>query len=92
MVALAGLGRIGCTPNSISVYGASNGSACVDYMNNAVQFFNKKLVTLVDQFNSYFVDAKFIYINSYGMGSGDPTAAGNNLFGNVFIFKNKLNN
>ncbi|PON69158.1 Lipase [Trema orientale] len=76
MVTLVGLGQIGCTPNSISVYGASEGSDCVDYMNNAVQFFNKKLITLVDQLNSYFVDAKFIYINSYGLGSGDPTIAG----------------
>ncbi|XP_062095939.1 GDSL esterase/lipase At1g29670-like [Humulus lupulus] len=76
MVALSGLGQIGCTPNSISTYGATNGSTCVDYMNEAVQFFNKKLVTLVDKFNNDFVDAKFIYINSYGMGSGDPTQAG----------------
>ncbi|KAM6552294.1 hypothetical protein CsatB_002102 [Cannabis sativa] len=76
MVALNGLGQIGCTPNSIKTYGASNGSTCVDYMNDAVQLFNQKLVTLVDKFNSDFADAKFIYINSYGMGSGDPTEAG----------------
>ena len=76
MVALVGLGQIGCTPNSITTYG-TNGSACVDYMNDAVQLFNGKLVKLVDQINSNFSDAKFIYINSFGMGSGDPTAAGN---------------
>ncbi|PON54640.1 Lipase [Parasponia andersonii] len=76
MFALIGLGKIGCTPNAISVYGISNGSSCVDYMNNAVQLFNKKLVTLVNQLNDYFVNSKFIYVNSYEMGSSDPITEG----------------
>lgn len=87
MVALIGLGNIGCTPNSISVYGTSNGSACVDFMNNAVQFFNKNLVKLVDQLNNNFIDAKFVYINSTAIGSGDPTAGGKalTLFRNIYF-------
>lgn len=74
-VALAGIGRIGCAPNSLSLHD-TNGSACVDHINNAVEFFNVKLLTLVDQLNTNLTDAKFIYINSYGMGGGDPTAVG----------------
>ncbi|PON54643.1 Lipase [Parasponia andersonii] len=74
-VALVGLGRIGCTPNSLALH-KTNGSHCVDHMNNAVQYFNVKLLTLVDQLNTNLTNAKFIYINTYGMGGGDPTAAG----------------
>ncbi|BFG28013.1 hypothetical protein CerSpe_142870 [Prunus speciosa] len=74
-VALVGLGLIGCTPNAISTFG-TNGSACVDKLNSAAQMFNQKLVSLVDQLNANLRDAKFIYVNSFGMGSGDPAAAG----------------
>ncbi|CAL2252087.1 unnamed protein product [Prunus armeniaca] len=74
-VALVGLGLIGCTPNAISTFG-TNGSACVDKLNTAAQMFNQKLVSLVDQLNANLRDAKFIYVNSFGMGSGDPAAAG----------------
>lgn len=72
---LVGLGPIGCTPNAISSFG-TNGSACVDKLNKAVQMFNQKLKSLVDQLNTNLKDAKFIYVNSFGLGSGDPTAAG----------------
>ncbi|TXG51576.1 hypothetical protein EZV62_024100 [Acer yangbiense] len=48
----------------ITMYG-TNGSSCVDFINNAVQLFNAKLVSLVDDFNNNLRDAKFIYINSY---------------------------
>ena len=47
-------------------------------MNDAVQYFNVKLLALVDQLNNNISDAKFIYINSYGMGGGDPSAVGTN--------------
>ncbi|PRQ29305.1 putative triacylglycerol lipase [Rosa chinensis] len=74
-VALVGLGLIGCTPSAISSFG-TNGSACVDTLNIAAQLFNRRLVSLVDKLNSNLTDAKFIYINSFEMGSGDPAAAG----------------
>ncbi|KAL5539279.1 hypothetical protein UlMin_042744 [Ulmus minor] len=74
-VALMGLGKIGCLPNSISLY-ETQGSLCVDYMNDAVQHFNDKLVSLIDKLNSKLTNAKFIYINSSSLGSGDPTTAG----------------
>ncbi|XP_062095158.1 GDSL esterase/lipase At1g29670-like [Humulus lupulus] len=75
-VALFGLGAIGCIPYAISSFGTKNGSVCVDEVNQAVQLFNQKLVSLVDQFNNKFNNAKFIYVNSFGIGSGDPTSAG----------------
>ncbi|PON54644.1 Lipase [Parasponia andersonii] len=75
-VALIGLGQIGCIPYAISSIGTNNGSLCVDKVNQAVQLFNQKLVSLVDQLNSNFSDAKFIYVNSFGIGSGDPTSVG----------------
>jgi len=74
-VALSGVGRIGCAPDSINRHG-TNGSDCVETMNDAVRFFNIKLLQLVDQLNTNLTDAKFIYINSFGMGGGDPAAAG----------------
>lgn len=75
-VALVGLGQVGCTPYSIST--GTNGSACVDKMNDAVQFFNEKLKSLVDQLNTNLTDAKFIYVNTYGMSgsSVDRTTTG----------------
>ncbi|BFG28010.1 hypothetical protein CerSpe_142840 [Prunus speciosa] len=75
-VALVGLGQVGCAPYSIST--GTNGSACVDKMNDAVQFFNEKLKSLVDQLNTNLKDAKFIYVNTYGMSgsSADRTTTG----------------
>ena len=76
IVVLDGVGLIGCTPNSIVSRG-TNETGCVETMNSAVQFFNKKLAELVDNLNFEFKDAKFVYINSTGSGSGNPTLAGN---------------
>uniref|UniRef100_A0A2N9I076 GDSL esterase/lipase n=1 Tax=Fagus sylvatica TaxID=28930 RepID=A0A2N9I076_FAGSY len=73
--ALSGLGLIGCLPYSMNLYG-TNGSACVNNMNTAAQSFNKKLISLVDYLNKDLTDAKFIYLNTYGMVSGDPKDAG----------------
>ncbi|GMN43435.1 hypothetical protein TIFTF001_012638 [Ficus carica] len=74
-VALAGIGRVGCTPNSLFLHD-TKGSACVDYINKAVGYFNDKLLGLVEKLNSNFSDAKFIYIDSYGLGGVDPTSFG----------------
>lgn len=72
-VALIGLGLIGCTPHAIS---KTNRTACVDELNSAAQLFNQKLVSLVDQLNTNLADAKFIFVNSTGMSTGDPTSVG----------------
>ncbi|KAB1221483.1 hypothetical protein CJ030_MR2G028836 [Morella rubra] len=66
-IALFGLGLIGCTPHAISVHG-TNGSACVDEMNNAVALFNGELKSLVDKLNADLPDANLIYVNTFGMG------------------------
>ncbi|XP_009351929.2 GDSL esterase/lipase At1g29670-like [Pyrus x bretschneideri] len=74
-VVLNGVGQVGCTPSSIST---TNGSTCAENMNNAVQFFNQKLKSLVDQLNTELTHAKFIYVDMFGI-SGSPseiTAAG----------------
>lgn len=65
--ALFGLGRIGCAPGAIELYG-TNGSHCVETINNASRIFNDRLVSLVDQLNANLTDAQFIYINNYKIG------------------------
>ena len=74
-VAIFGVGPIGCTPFAITSHG-TNGSLCVDTINLDAQLFNKKLVSLVDQLNKELTDAKFIYVDIFGIGSGDPSLAG----------------
>ncbi|MQL85003.1 hypothetical protein Taro_017516 [Colocasia esculenta] len=65
-VALIGLGQIGCSPNELAQL-SPNGVTCVDRINSAIQIFNSKLISLVDEFNSNLQGAKFTYINSFGM-------------------------
>ncbi|KAL9383693.1 hypothetical protein Peur_024016 [Populus x canadensis] len=62
-----GLGKIGCVPGAIDTYG-TNGSACVELLNNASQLFNSKLLPVIDELNDDLPDAKIIYINNYKMG------------------------
>lgn len=75
-VALFGVGRIGCTPNAISLHGKTNGSLCVDKMNKAVRHFNLELKLLIDGLNNNLTDAHFTYINAYRMGSMNVSAFG----------------
>ncbi|EEF40147.1 GDSL esterase/lipase At1g29670 [Ricinus communis] len=67
-IALFGLGQIGCTPDAISTYG-TNGSTCVEIMEEASLLFNSKLKLVVEQLNANITDAKFIYINYYTIGA-----------------------
>ncbi|KAL0398403.1 UNVERIFIED_CONTAM: GDSL esterase/lipase [Sesamum radiatum] len=64
--ALIGVGQIGCSPNALA-QNSPDGSTCVQRINGANQIFNNKLRALVDEFNSNAQDAKFIYINAYGI-------------------------
>ncbi|XP_015876379.1 GDSL esterase/lipase At1g29670-like [Ziziphus jujuba] len=64
-LALIGLGQIGCTPNAMSTHGTNGSIACVENMNNAVTFLNAKLKSLVDDFNTNFTDAEFIYVDAH---------------------------
>ncbi|KAL5856650.1 hypothetical protein ACOSQ3_004108 [Xanthoceras sorbifolium] len=65
-VAVLGIGPLGCTPGNVALHG-TNGSLCVGFINDAVELFNSKLISLVDEFNKDLHDAKFIYVNIYGM-------------------------
>ncbi|KAK6123950.1 hypothetical protein DH2020_042295 [Rehmannia glutinosa] len=59
-------GQIGCSPNALA-QNSPDGRTCVQRINGANQIFNNKLRGLVDQFNSNSRDARFIYINAYGI-------------------------
>ena len=74
-IALFGLGQLGCTPFEMARYG-TNGSSCVDIINNAVQIFNNRLKSLVDDLNNSLSGATFIYMNTYSLAAGDASSAG----------------
>uniref|UniRef100_A0A5B7AP81 GDSL esterase/lipase n=2 Tax=Davidia involucrata TaxID=16924 RepID=A0A5B7AP81_DAVIN len=65
-IALIGVGQIGCSPNALA-QNSPDGSSCVQNINNANQIFNDRLKSLVEDFNNNLADAKFIYINAYGI-------------------------
>ncbi|KAL3522588.1 hypothetical protein ACH5RR_015422 [Cinchona calisaya] len=65
-LALIGVGQIGCSPNALA-QNSPDGRTCVARINNANQLFNDRLKALVDNFNNQFTDARFIYINAYGI-------------------------
>ncbi|CAN1150182.1 GDSL esterase/lipase At5g45670 [Linum perenne] len=64
--ALIGIGSIGCSPSELA-QNSPDGKTCVQKINSANVIFNNKLRALVDQFNGNTPDAKFIYINAYGI-------------------------
>ncbi|KAE8659647.1 GDSL esterase/lipase [Hibiscus syriacus] len=63
---LIGVGQIGCSPNELA-QNSPDGKTCVERINAANRIFNDRLKGLVDQFNNADSDAKFIYINAYGI-------------------------
>ncbi|KAK9153178.1 hypothetical protein Sjap_000658 [Stephania japonica] len=67
-VALIGLGQIGCSPSSISMF-SPDSSQCVERINYANRLFNDRLRSLVDDINNNLPGAKFTYINSYDIGN-----------------------
>lgn len=64
--ALIGVGAVGCSPNELA-QNSRDGKTCVSKINDANQIFNGRLRGLVDQFNNANDDAKFIFINAYGI-------------------------
>ncbi|KAK8633362.1 hypothetical protein V6N13_014208 [Hibiscus sabdariffa] len=70
--AVYGVGQIGCTPYAISVYG-TNGSVCVEKLNEGAALFNDRLKPLIHQINNNLPDAKFIYLNPSGTATGPAT-------------------
>ncbi|CAN0853656.1 GDSL esterase/lipase At1g29670 [Linum grandiflorum] len=76
--ALYGSGPVGCSPSELT-RNSLDGSTCVHRINSANQIFNDKLRLLVDRLNSNTSDAKFIFINAYGIFMeliNNPTAHG----------------
>ncbi|KAI4298188.1 hypothetical protein L6164_031777 [Bauhinia variegata] len=63
---LFGVGQIGCSPNELA-QNSADGKTCVERINSANQIFNTRLRSLAGQLNSQLSDARFIYINSYGI-------------------------
>ncbi|CAI9087878.1 OLC1v1022065C1 [Oldenlandia corymbosa var. corymbosa] len=72
-VVLFGLAQLGCTLHEIIAY---NSSGCIGSINDAVELFNNRLKPLVDDLNARFPDAKFIYLNSTSIQSGDSSSVG----------------
>ncbi|KAH6759467.1 GDSL-like Lipase/Acylhydrolase superfamily protein [Perilla frutescens var. hirtella] len=64
--ALIGIGQIGCSPNALA-QNSPDGRTCVKRINDANQLFNNKLRGLVDVLNGNTPDAKFIYVNAFGI-------------------------
>ncbi|KAJ7968807.1 GDSL esterase/lipase family [Quillaja saponaria] len=63
---LYGVGQIGCSPNQLA-QNSPDGTTCVENVNSAIQILNNRLKSLVDQLNNQLPDARFIYIDSYGI-------------------------
>ncbi|KNA13420.1 hypothetical protein SOVF_117130, partial [Spinacia oleracea] len=68
-IAVFGLGQIGCTPAEMTM---NNSTQCVKKINQAVQLFNTKLVSLVDDFNANLPGTPFTFINLYAMQALNP--------------------
>ena len=63
---LFGIGQIGCSPSELA-QNSPDGKTCVQRINSANQIFNSRLKSLVNTLNSNLSDARFIYIDSYGI-------------------------
>lgn len=73
---VSGLGAYGCAPVVVLLTNVTGKSGCVDLVNDAVQMFNTKLMSLVDELNQEFTDSKFVMLNSYDLLLGLSSAEG----------------
>ncbi|XP_008441774.2 GDSL esterase/lipase At1g29670-like [Cucumis melo] len=74
-IATFGVGLLGCTPYARATF-ETNGSPCVDNINDATQLFNIGLKSLVDQLNSRYNDAKFTMIDVAQISTVQPPNQG----------------
>lgn len=81
--ALIGVGQVGCSPGVLAQR-SRDGKTCVAEVNNANMIFNTKLKALVDQSNNNYTDAKFIYIDAYGIFNDLVTKPAS--YGTILIF------
>ncbi|EPS64557.1 hypothetical protein M569_10224, partial [Genlisea aurea] len=75
-VAVFGLGLIGCIPRELYLYPPTAGEACDDNINQAVEYFNTGVQSVVAALN-ILPGANFTYINSFAI-SEAPVPAGVN--------------
>ncbi|XP_021721584.1 GDSL esterase/lipase At4g18970-like [Chenopodium quinoa] len=75
MVAIFGLGSIGCIPSQII---RNNATDCVDEINQAANMFNTKLESLVDELNAGLPGAKFTLISVSALQALNPLPEGIN--------------
>ncbi|OMO65569.1 Lipase, GDSL, partial [Corchorus olitorius] len=68
MFAVFGLEPIGCSPNSIEIYGRDF-SGCVLKLNQAAELFNGKLEAVVNELNKNLSYAELRYLNPTPSGS-----------------------
>ncbi|KAL3616983.1 hypothetical protein CASFOL_039377 [Castilleja foliolosa] len=71
--AVFGLGLLGCSPQELLSFPTTNGSACVDFINNSVQLFNNRLNRLIDNLNMDLPASQFTFINITNIALGDPS-------------------
>lgn len=63
---LFGIAPIGCSPYALA-QSSPDGRTCVERINSPIQLFNNRLRSLVDELNTQFRNARFIYVNVYGI-------------------------
>lgn len=75
--AVFGITLLGCIPQGLSRYPRNIGSSgCVDFINNGVQLFNTRLISLIKDLNNNLPNARFTYLNITDISSGVPSATG----------------
>ncbi|XP_022643055.1 GDSL esterase/lipase At5g45670 [Vigna radiata var. radiata] len=63
---LFGVAPIGCSPYALA-QNSPDGRTCVETLNSPIQLFNSRVRSMVDQLNSQLPNARFTYINVYGI-------------------------
>ncbi|KAA0061397.1 GDSL esterase/lipase [Cucumis melo var. makuwa] len=72
-IAIFGAGIVGCSPYAKAKFDHT-GSPCVDKINNAIQPFNIGIKSLVENFNTNFSGANFIYIDVFNIALHDTSS------------------
>lgn len=78
---------IGCLPQALFVFPTNSNGLCVDFINQSVQLFNTRLISLINDLNTNLSGSKFTYVNTYGILSGNfTTTLGNNTVLHLIYF------
>lgn len=83
-IGVAGLGPLGCIPAMVAK--GTQGSLCVDAINDAVGLFNKELRVLVKQLSHDLPNSNFIYIGAMDLRPTELFAPGLFCFSTTMIF------